>query len=214
MCSLIASIFLHACESWTVAAELQRRIQAMELRCYHKILCISYKNHDCYQWGGPCKDPAGNQTTGWPHHRKVTKPAVIMDRYVSCSTGLAKTILHGTDRRRCGKITSGNGQAWSSPSPRGQWRTEINGRNWLWSNLWCPNDPHGQETGEGKHLCPSGTVVRKFIPQRKTGTPPPFSITCLCWFWHIQTSYTSALFFCRLKCAEFAYVFWYDTKAT
>ena len=27
------------------------------------------------------------------------------------------------DRRRGGKTTSGNGQAWSSASPRGQWRT-------------------------------------------------------------------------------------------
>ena len=27
------------------------------------------------------------------------------------------------DRGRGGKTTSGNGQAWNSPSPRGQWRT-------------------------------------------------------------------------------------------
>ena len=32
------------CESWTLTAELQRRIQAMEMRCCHKILCISYKD--------------------------------------------------------------------------------------------------------------------------------------------------------------------------
>ena len=37
------SIFLHACESWTLTAELQRRIQAMDMRRYRKILCISYK---------------------------------------------------------------------------------------------------------------------------------------------------------------------------
>ena len=45
MRSLITSIFLYACESWTFTAELQRRIQAMEMRCYHKMLCISYKDH-------------------------------------------------------------------------------------------------------------------------------------------------------------------------
>ena len=28
------------------------------------------------------------------------------------------------DRKRGGKTTSGSGQAWSSPSPRGQWRIE------------------------------------------------------------------------------------------
>ena len=38
MRSLITSIFLYACESWTLTAELQRRIQAMEMRCYSKIL--------------------------------------------------------------------------------------------------------------------------------------------------------------------------------
>ena len=45
MCSLVTSIFLYACESWTLAAELQRRIQAMEMRCYCEILHISYKDH-------------------------------------------------------------------------------------------------------------------------------------------------------------------------
>ena len=56
--------------------------------------------------------------------------------HVSRSSGLAKTILRGTvkggrrklqlykaDRGRGGKTTTGNGQAWSLPSPRGQWRT-------------------------------------------------------------------------------------------
>ena len=43
MRSLVTSIFLYACESWTLTAEPQRRIQAMEMRCYRKILHISYK---------------------------------------------------------------------------------------------------------------------------------------------------------------------------
>ena len=45
MRSLVTSIFLYAYESWTLTAEPQRRIQAMELRCYHRILRISYKDH-------------------------------------------------------------------------------------------------------------------------------------------------------------------------
>ena len=45
MYSLVTCIFLYACESWTHTAELQRRIQAMEMRCYRKILRISYKDH-------------------------------------------------------------------------------------------------------------------------------------------------------------------------
>ena len=42
---LVTSIFLYACESWTLTAEFQRKIQALEMRCYHKILHISYKDH-------------------------------------------------------------------------------------------------------------------------------------------------------------------------
>ena len=43
--SLVTSIFLYAGESWTLTAELQRKIPAIEMRCYRKILHISYKDH-------------------------------------------------------------------------------------------------------------------------------------------------------------------------
>ena len=42
---IVRSIFLYACESWTLTAELQRRIQAKEMRCCRKILRTSYKDH-------------------------------------------------------------------------------------------------------------------------------------------------------------------------
>ena len=45
MRSLVTSIFLYACESWTLTAELHRRIRAMEMGCYHKILHLSHKDH-------------------------------------------------------------------------------------------------------------------------------------------------------------------------
>ena len=45
MRSLVTSIFLYACESWTLTVEFLRRIQAVEMRCYRKILRISYKDH-------------------------------------------------------------------------------------------------------------------------------------------------------------------------
>ena len=45
MRSLVTSIFLYACESWTLTAGLQRRLQAMEMRCYRKVLRISYASH-------------------------------------------------------------------------------------------------------------------------------------------------------------------------
>ena len=38
-------IFLYASESWTLTAEIERRIQALEMRCYRRLLNISYTDH-------------------------------------------------------------------------------------------------------------------------------------------------------------------------
>ena len=45
MRSLVLSIFLYACESWTLTADIQRRIQAMEMRCFRRLLNIKYIDH-------------------------------------------------------------------------------------------------------------------------------------------------------------------------
>ncbi|XP_072032884.1 uncharacterized protein [Amphiura filiformis] len=45
MRTLAISIFLYAYETWTLTADLERRIQALELRCLRNILNISYKDH-------------------------------------------------------------------------------------------------------------------------------------------------------------------------
>ena len=42
---LILSAFLYASESWTLTAEIERRIQALEMICYGRRLNISYKDH-------------------------------------------------------------------------------------------------------------------------------------------------------------------------
>ena len=43
--SLVISIFLYACEIWTLTAELERKIQATDMRCFRRLLCISYRDH-------------------------------------------------------------------------------------------------------------------------------------------------------------------------
>ena len=48
----------------------------------------------CYQQGSPCQDPAGNWTIWRPDHRKETQ--LQWYGHVSCSSGLATTILQGT----------------------------------------------------------------------------------------------------------------------
>ena len=149
MHSLVTSIFLYACESWTLKAEIQRRIQAMEMRCYCKILHISYKDHvtnkevraKIQQAIGPHEDLltiVKRCKLQWyvmfPDHQVWPKP--------SCKTQ-RKGEEDKADKGRGGKTTSGNRQAWNSASPRGQCRTGKNGGNWLRKHLWCPNDPRG-----------------------------------------------------------------------
>ena len=91
---LATSIYLYVCESWTLTAELQRRIQAMEMRCYRKILRISFKDHVTNE-----EVRAKIQQAIGPHEDLLT----IVERrkqqwygHVSRSSGLAKPILQGT----------------------------------------------------------------------------------------------------------------------
>ena len=94
MRSLVRSIFLYACESWTLTAELQRRIQAMEMRCYHKILHISYKDHVTNE-----EVLAKIQQAIRPHVDLlmiVKRCKLQWYGHVFHSSGLSKTILQGT----------------------------------------------------------------------------------------------------------------------
>ena len=75
-------------------AELQRRIQAMEMRCYRKILHISYKDHVTN------KEVCAKMKQAIGPHKDLLM--IIKRRklqwygHVSRLSGLAKTILQGT----------------------------------------------------------------------------------------------------------------------
>ena len=94
MRSLGTSSFLYVCESLTLTAELQRRIQAVEMRCYRKILHISYKDHVTNE-----EVRAKIQQAIGPHEDLLT---IVKRRKlqwygnVSRSSGLPQTILQGT----------------------------------------------------------------------------------------------------------------------
>ena len=45
MRSLVLSIFLYACESWTLTAELEKKVNTTEMRCFRNLLGISYQDH-------------------------------------------------------------------------------------------------------------------------------------------------------------------------
>ena len=91
---LVTSIFLYDCEPWTLTAELQRRIQAMEMSCFCKILLISYKDHVTNE-----EVRVKIQQAIGPHEDLLTtvkRRKLQWYGHVFRSSDLAKTILQGT----------------------------------------------------------------------------------------------------------------------
>ena len=135
MRSLVISIFLYACESWILTAELEKRTQAFEMRCYRWLLNISYKDH----------------VTNVEVRRKIQAAIGEYDElltlvkkwklrwfgHVSRSSGLAKTILQGTvkGKRKRGRqkkrwednITEWTGMDFASSTRAAENKTEWKG---------------------------------------------------------------------------------------
>ncbi|XP_047496437.1 uncharacterized protein LOC125044037 [Penaeus chinensis] len=104
MHALVISIFLHACETWTLTAELDRKIQAVEMRCYTRILGFSYRVYATNEEVRKIiPDRIGPQQELLSTFRRRK---LQWYGHVTRSSGLAKTILQGTvksDRRRGGQ---------------------------------------------------------------------------------------------------------------
>ena len=45
MRSLVISALLYACETWTLTKDILKKLQATEMRCFRKLLGISYRDH-------------------------------------------------------------------------------------------------------------------------------------------------------------------------
>ena len=93
MRTLILFAFLYACESWTLTAKIERRIQALEMRCSKRLLNISYKDH-------VTNEKVRNiiQNAVGVHDYLLTmvkKRKLRWYGYISKSSGIAKTILQG-----------------------------------------------------------------------------------------------------------------------
>ena len=98
MRSLVISIFLYACESWTLNAELEKRTQAFEMRCYQRLLNISYKDHVTNE-----KVRRKIQAAIGEYDELLTlvkKRKLRRFGHVSRSSGLAKTILQGIVKKK------------------------------------------------------------------------------------------------------------------
>ena len=92
MRSLVHSVFLYAYETWALTADLERRIQDLEMRCYWRLLGISYKDkevaHRNEQANGHCKSLLST----------VKRRKLKWFGHETRGEGLAKTVLQGTVR--------------------------------------------------------------------------------------------------------------------
>jgi hypothetical protein len=133
MHSLVICTFLYACESWTLTADLEKRIQATEMRCFRKILGISYKDHVTNEE----VRRRIRQAIG-PHEDLLTtvkKRKLQWYGHVSRTSGIAKTILQGTvqggrKRGRQKKRWEDNIREWTGLSVNDSLRKTENREEW------------------------------------------------------------------------------------
>ena len=157
MCSLFTSIFLYACESRTLTAELQRRIQAVEMSYYRKVLHISYKDHVSNE-----KVCDKIQQAIGPHEDLLT---IVKRRklqwygHVSRSSGLAKTILQSTVKggRRQGR-------------QKKRWKDNI--REWT-----------GLEFGKSQRAVENRGKWRKLVAKSSVVPQRPSRLRDWWWWW-------------------------------
>ena len=92
MRTFILSTFLYACKS--LAAEIERRIQALEMKCYKRIQNISYKVHVTNE---EVRNRIQNAVGVHDDLLLMVKKRKLRGYgHVSRSSGMAKTILQGT----------------------------------------------------------------------------------------------------------------------
>ena len=150
MWTLILSTFLYACESWTLIAEIKRRIQALEMRCYRRLLNISYKDH-------VTNEEIGNriQNAIGVHDDfliMVKKGKLRWYSHISRSSGMAKTILQGT--------------------VKGAKRRRRQKKRWEdikeWTGMGFGDSPRAAEDREGwKGIVAVSSVVPRWPPRLK-----------------------------------------------
>ena len=145
MRTVILFTFLYACESWTLTAEIERRIQALEMRCYRRRLNISYKDHATNE---EVRNRIQNATG--VHDDLLTMVKKRKFRWyghMSRFSGMAKTILQGTVKgaRRRGR-------------QKKRWEDNIQ----VWTGMGFGDSLSAAEDREGW----KGTVTSSVVLQR------------------------------------------------
>ena len=157
MHSLVTSIFLYACQSWTVTADIEKRITAVEMRCFRKLLSISHRdcvtNKEVLRNSGPYIYISVK--TSWPQLRNANWSGMGTSqdhKGLNCQDSPTGHSTEEAGRKRDGSTTSQNGQALSRAMAWESQRTERDGESWLTDYLWCPHGWSDYGTSEVKSL--------------------------------------------------------------
>ena len=128
---------------------IEKRIQAFEMRCYRRILGITYKDWVTNQEvEGKVRKAACPLTE---FLRTVKKRKLKWFGLITRSKGLAKTIMQGTVPRRRERgnpedneeTTSGSGQEFVGTFAYVRRTTNRNGGSWFMSPMQYPNGQFG-----------------------------------------------------------------------
>ena len=133
MRTLVISILLYACESWTLTAELESKISATEMKFYRRILNIRYQDHitnlevteKVTAVVGPLETLLST----------VKRRKLMWFGHVVRSAGIAKTVLQGTvpggrKRGRPRKRWEDNVKEWTGLTLHEAMRTAIDRDAW------------------------------------------------------------------------------------
>ncbi|XP_076456851.1 uncharacterized protein LOC143291108 [Babylonia areolata] len=144
--SLVVSILLYGCETWTLMAETERRIQAFKTKCLRRLLHISYKKHKTNDYvRNLVSNLVGPQE---PLLATVKQWKMAWFGHVIRHNTLSKTILQGTveggrRRGRQRKSWSDNVKEWTKMTMPDLLTTAANRAAWrAMTSCSCPpNDP-------------------------------------------------------------------------
>ena len=138
MRSLVISIFLYACKSWTLTAELEKRTQAFEMGCYRRLLNIPFKDHvinedvrrEIQSSNGKYNElltlvKKRKRRSFWPCLK-----VFCLSKDISAGHSARKK-KKGKQKRRGVKTILRSGQGWTLLAKLGQLKTELSGKGLL-----------------------------------------------------------------------------------
>ena len=93
--SLVLSIALYGCESWTLSAELEKRIESFEIKCLRRLLGISWRERKTNEF---VRNTINSMIVGKQEELLTTvkRRKLAWFGHVTRHQTLSKTILQGT----------------------------------------------------------------------------------------------------------------------